>query len=293
MAWILLEGLDRSGKSSVANHYKEQGYEIVHMEAPDKKYFKEGYAGESYLEEVVRLYSSLEGKDVVFDRTVYGELIWPNVYGRLSMLTDEDLEYLSHMERNNESVYILMHDENTEAHWQRCVDNNEPLTRQQFGRAKTFYNRLSEDYGFQRKQLSDFPEIMPEATNSTNESRTSTNDKVEASVHESSRNTDNNGNSDAGTKRTGSVRSEQGDDNNVGSIEDKLERANAIRSLLSNKIVKKKGGIYDDIEQSIREFLNRELDQIFSPRSSSENLTETEILILKQMAQRVIQKMEK
>lgn len=293
MAWILLEGLDRSGKSSVAEHYKEQGYEIIHMDAPDKKYFKEGYSGESYLEEIVRLYSSCEGKDVVFDRTIYGELIWPNVYGRLSMLTAEDIEYLNHMERNNESVYILMYDENTEAHWQRCVDNDEPLTRQQFGRANTFYNRLVEDYGFQKKQLTDFPEIMPQVTNKPQSERSSEISETKEQSHGASGNTDASGDSDASVKRAGSLRSEQGDSLDVGSIEDKLKRANAIRTLLSGKIVKKKGDVYEDIEQSIRQFLNDQLDEIFSPKPRGEELTTDEVVVLKQMVKRITDKMEK
>ena len=143
--WILIEGLDRSGKSSLSKHYKDQGYEVVHMEAPDKKYFRDDYSGESYLEEVVRMYSEYDGKDVVFDRTVYGELVWPNIFGRVALLNEEDLEYLAMMERNNEASKILMYDANTDAHWQRCVDNNEPLTRQQFGRANVFYERLVND----------------------------------------------------------------------------------------------------------------------------------------------------
>ena len=46
--WIILEGLDRTGKSSVADYYRQQGYEVVHMSAPDKKYSQSGYTGPSY-----------------------------------------------------------------------------------------------------------------------------------------------------------------------------------------------------------------------------------------------------
>jgi hypothetical protein len=168
MAWILIEGLDRSGKSSVTESYKKQGYAVVHMEAPSKKFYAENYSGETYFEELVRMYSKYAGQNVVFDRTPYGELVWPNIYGRRALLEAEDLDYLGELERNEKAERILMYDKNTEAHWQRCVDNNEPLTRQQFGRASIFYERLASDYGFKKKQLTDFDEFSGLAKSSSN-----------------------------------------------------------------------------------------------------------------------------
>lgn len=293
MAWILLEGLDRSGKSSVAKHYEEQGYKVVHMEAPDKKYFDPSYGGESYLEEIVRMYSEYDGQDVIFDRSCYGELIWPNVYGRLPMLTEEDLEYLGHMERNNDASKILMYDSDTEAHWQRCVENKEPLTRQQFGRANIFYERLANDYGFQKKQLTDFEEIVPDATGSNDERTVDEPLPTVGELHESNGNTDNNGTSN-GTSSVGErglLRSNEESDDNA-SIEDKLEKANAIRALLSGKIIKKKGEIYDQLDEAVREFLQRELDEIFSPKQKPEvSFSDEEIAILKIYAQRIKEKL--
>jgi len=102
VAWIILEGLDRSGKSTLAEIYKNQGFQIVHMEAPNKRYFKPGYAGASYLEEILEMYSKYAGKDVVFDRSPYGELVWPEIFGRQALLDDEDFEYLRQIEFNNE-----------------------------------------------------------------------------------------------------------------------------------------------------------------------------------------------
>lgn len=293
MAWILLEGLDRSGKSSVADYYKKQGYEVVHMEAPNKKYFEPAYGGESYLEEVVRIYSELDGKDVIFDRTIYGELVWPNVYGRTAMLNDEDLEYLSMMERNNECSKILMFDSNTESHWQRCVDNKEPLNRQQFGRANIFYERLYNDFGFIKKELTDFPEIMP--TRSTRDADNSfetfsetkgTLSKSHGNIHTDG---DNNGATRMGEDKQ--ICPNQGNNSNVGSVENKLERANAIRVLLSGALIKKKGKIYEDLDESIRGFLQQELDSIFTARLPVASLTDDEVVVLKAMAQRIKDKM--
>ena len=301
MAWILLEGLDRSGKSSVAKHYESKGYKVVHMSAPDKKYFREDYSGESYLEEVVRMYSVYDGQNVVFDRTIYGELIWPNIYGRVSLLNEEDIEYLSMIERNNEAEKILMFDANTEAHWQRCVDNKEPLTRQQFGRANIFYERLVTDYGFDKKELPDFPEIGVPRTSrdeaagkrdmgsdvSSSSSNVGDNDTVR-SFDESS---------NMGTTTSDKVVDESNSSSILGdseqAIEQKLERANAIRNLLQGKIIKKKGEVYDDLDACIRSFLQRELDEIFAPNQRvGESLSKDEIFVLKQMAQRVMDKMK-
>jgi len=293
MAFIILEGLDRSGKSTIAEHYKKLGYKIIHMSAPDKKYFQPGYNGESYLEEMVALYTKHAGSNVLFDRSVWGELIWPNVYGRQAMLSEEDLEYLTGIERNNDVERILMYDANIDAHWQRCVDNKEPLTRQQFGRANIFYERLVKDYGFTKKQLSDFPGFE-HIRSGRDESRASK--EISSNDGELSKSS---GNSDATWTSTTttivgedvSLRSVSRASSDVGSIEDKLERANAIRSLLQGQILKKKGGSYDDLELILREFLQQELDKLFTPQRGNQELTDEEISVLKLYVKRIKEKM--
>lgn len=293
MAFIILEGLDRSGKSTIAEHYKKLGYKIIHMSAPDKKYFQPGYNGESYLEEMVSLYTKHAGSNVLFDRSVWGELIWPNVYGRQPMLSEEDLDYLAGIERNNDVERILMYDANIDAHWQRCVDNKEPLTRQQFGRANIFYERLVKDYGFTKKQLSDFPgfEHIRSGRDESRASKEILSDERELSK--------SNGNSDATWTSTTttivgediSLRPIPRASSDVGSIEDKLERANAIRSLLQGQILKKKGGSYDDLELILREFLQQELDKLFTPQRGNQELTDEEISVLKLYVKRIKEKM--
>ena len=275
MAWILLEGLDRSGKSSVAEMYKKQGFDVVHMNAPDKKYFKPGYSGPSYLEEMVEMYSIYEGKDVVFDRTIYGETVWPEIYNRQSCLTTEDFEYLQQLEYNNDAVRILMYDENTEAHWQRCVANNEPLNRLQFVQAGRLYDELARKYNFKKQQLGDFSieENKPGAESVSSET---TSDR------------------DAGS--TGTVQQRDGDNterkrsSGVKSLEEKLERANAIRTLLKSPIVKKKGEIFTDLEKDIKLFLEEELENIFK-EERVDDFTQEEVQILKIYASRIKEKL--
>lgn len=292
MSWIFLEGLDRSGKSSVADYYKKQGYKVIHMSAPDKKYFNPSYAGESYLEELVRLYSIHDGQNVVFDRTCYGELVWPNVYNRLAMLNEEDIEYLASIERNNDTQKILMFDSNTEAHWQRCVDNNEPLTRQQFGRANLFYERLVKDYGFKKQQLSDVEGF--EHLSKKNNGTVKSNNSIQEDLSKSNDNISVTTSSDNSSTKEARNSSNDKTSASLLSVEDRLERANAIRGILQSQILRKKGGAYDDIESSIREFLQIQLDGLFKEQENKSNgFSEDEIKILKLYAQRIIQQVNK
>jgi hypothetical protein len=277
MAFILIEGLDRSGKTSVANKFKEDGFKIVHMSAPDKKYYEEGYSGESYFEEIVRMYDKYQGQDVVFDRTPYGEYVWSNVYNRASLLSEEDFEYLSQLEENNEVVKVLMYDENKEAHWQRCVADNEPLDRRQFIHANRLYDDLVRKYGFQRRQLKDF-ELAP------TESEGDKTDEDGITI-------ENGGNINTSESKPKSEpkNTDVQHISDVASLEYKIERANAIRVLLQTKIVKKKDDVYRSLEQDIKTFLNKELENIFKDKNE-ETFTSDEVQILKLYVQRIKEK---
>jgi thymidylate kinase len=295
MAWILVEGLDRSGKSSVAEYYRKKGYTVVHMEAPSKKYYQDNYAGESYLEELVRMYTKYDGQNVLFDRTIYGELVWPNIYGRQALLEAEDIEYLAQMENNNAPEKILMFDTNTEAHWQRCVDNNEPLTRQQFGRASIFYDRLTREYGFKKKQLTDFPEIMQKAQGTSEQKPTSSN----SSTKEGLRGNDGNTNSAKSSSQVSAMGEHVGNNGSTSvasqhslpNFDDKLELANTIREILQGKILRKKGGSYDHLEKDIKDFLQKKLEEVFVGKPTEHSFSEDEIAVLKVFAKRVKEKM--
>ena len=46
MALIILEGLDRTGKSSVAHMFEQNGYELIHISAPPKGTSPDEYIGE-------------------------------------------------------------------------------------------------------------------------------------------------------------------------------------------------------------------------------------------------------
>jgi len=268
MAFLLLEGLDRTGKSTVAELYKKKGYEIVHMSAPDKKYFVKGYSGSSYLEEIVNLYTRYSGKNIVFDRTPLGELIWPEIFNRQSLLAPEDIEYLQQIEDNNDAVRVLMYDEDKEAHWQRCVTNNEPLSRLQFIKVGRKYDELSKEYRFEKKQLSDYIKIVknPENTNKNQPN------SVVSEVVDSKREPND------PTKIVGPT------------LVDKLKRANAIRDLLEQPLVKKKGEVFEQLDKEIKSFLEKELENVFT-ETKKDDFTNDEVKILKIYAQRIKDKM--
>ena len=92
------------------------------------------------------------GKSVVFDRSIYGELVWSKVYNRECMLNEAEIDELREIELDNNAEYILMVDEDLEAHWKRCEDNNEPLTKYQFTKAHNIYGEIAVKYDFTKKK---------------------------------------------------------------------------------------------------------------------------------------------
>jgi hypothetical protein len=264
MAFIICEGLDRSGKSSVAKLYESKGYKIIHMSAPNKKYYEPGYAGPSYIDEMLELYMKYTGQDVLFDRSAYGECVWPHVYGRTSLLSEEDFDVLRELEAQNSAEYILMYDKNIDAHWRRCVENKEPLDKKQFILATRMYDQLVHKYSFIKKQLSDYNKDIP-VEQPKKEVKPMESPKIE-SVQQTTI-----------TKSTEQI---------------KLEKANAINSILSNRIIKKKGSIYESIEKDIRDFLNLKLGAIFGTTDLVGKFNNEELQVLKIFCQRSLNKVK-
>lgn len=264
MALILLEGLDRTGKSSLAQKFEEEGYEIVHMSAPSKHYTQPGYVGPSYMDDMIELIQQAATRDIVLDRTHYGELIWPTVYGRKPMLTDDDIDVIREIEESVGVRRILMYDSNIEAHWDRCVANNEPLTRPQFLRARTMYERMANKYQFEKLTLE---EILPDAIETK-----SLSNNVKESI------------------RVADVKVANAASPNKKTKEQlQLEKANAINEVLSKRIVKGKGPVYDDIEKEVRLFLNKKLGTILGSEDK-DSLTLEEITVIRAFVKRIKEK---
>lgn len=274
MPFVCLEGVDRSGKSTVAEMYEEQGYKVVHMSAPDKKYFKPGYVGPSYIDELIDLYMQYDGEDVVFDRTIYGEFVWPNVFSRKSLLTEDDLEPLLEFEYKNNAQYFLFYDKDKEAHWQRCVANNEPLTRVQFVAAYREYEKLAERFNFKKVTLQDF--------DSMSKSKTADDGAVKQAVLNSAP-------EDAVDQAHSCVPSDEEVSYQASTATEteqqkKLNRANAINSILTKRIIKQRGPIFDELELDIKEFLNNKLSSLFGEEAHT--LTREEIQLVKLVCER-------
>lgn len=234
MSLVIIEGVDRVGKTSVATYFEAKGFEVIHQSAPPK-----GQSADLYLEEQMQLVSQAALKDIVLDRSYYGEWgIWPQVYGRESLLSEDTLEVLRELEDSVGTTRILMHDPNVEAHWKRCVDNKEPLTKPQFVKARALFATMADKCGFQRKTLLDFPEvpIVPQDV------------KAKSEVENV-----------AVSRPTPKLTNEQM----------KLETANAINDILGKRIIKQKGPIFDKIEINLRTFLNTELGKILGTKMES------------------------
>lgn len=267
---IILEGLDRTGKSSVAKYYKDNGYEPLHMSAPPKEMSQPGYVGPSYLDQMVDLLQMATTRNIVLDRSHYGELIWPQVYGRKALLNEDDYEILRELEDTVGCERILMHDPNVEAHWNRCVENKEPLTKAQFLKARQLYDRMAEKYAFTRKTLKDF-DIEPVQRNpSVNTAAPTGNSSVETGPQ---------GNP------TSSISDQIANMGRVSPEQSKLEKANAINDVLSKKILKSKGQVYDELESDIQNFLKDKLGRIFG--DTPESLSKEEVKYLKLLVKQI------
>lgn len=267
MALIVCEGLDRVGKTSVADWYADQGYEIIHMSAPPR-----GQSSDDFLQTMSEIVLSAAHKDVFLDRSYWGEYaVWPQVYGRQSLLDEENLSILMELEESVGTTRIFMHDPNVEAHWKRCVDNNEPLTKAQFIKARALYAAMADKYGFTKKTLNDFPEALQLAAQVAQQKKDDHNG-AENSQHVSNKGV-------SSTNSSAAVRTPQ---------QLKLDKANAINEVLAKRIIKGKGPVFDDLERSVRGFLNGELGKIFGSQPTDKNVfSNEEVELLKFFCQRL------
>jgi hypothetical protein len=261
MALIILEGLDRTGKSSVAQMFEKQGFEILHISAPVK-----GTTSDQYIGEWVDLLTSIQGRNIVLDRSHYGELCWAPVYNRKPLLDEESVDILREIEGNMDVTRVLMYDPDSRAHWQRCVDNNEPMDQKQFVKARSLFSTMADKYDFARKTLKDFPDAV-QPLPATTANQASKPDPVSQEHSETSETAAALGSDKGGLPKT--------------KEQLKLERANVINEVLSKRIIKGKGPMFDEIERNVRHHLNQELGKILGTATAVPGLTNDEIEMLK------------
>ena len=283
MSWIVCEGIDRSGKSTVAELYRQQGYEVVHMSAPDKKYQEDGYVGPSYVDDMLDMYMEYNDKDVVFDRSIYGEFVQSHVYGRKPLISDDDIEIFQEFEERNQTIRILMIDPDASAHWKRCVDNNEPLTSPQFRLATSLYTKLAHKYNFAPKQLSDYVNKLDKPKTENDNTTSNTNTQAPPPPIKLERK-----NVDATSASGTSINKAT---NEKGSGLDRLEKANAISAILSKRLIKQRGDTFDELEGEVTNFLKGRLEELLgSKKISAPVFADEEVQILKVFCQRLKEK---
>jgi hypothetical protein len=274
MSLVILEGLDRTGKSTVAAYFKSLGYEVIHMSSPPK-----GITSDEYFQEMVDLVSSAAARDICLDRSHYGELLWPIIFGREPLLSEENIEAIREIEDTVGVTRIWMYDPDVEAHWKRCVENKEPLDKAQFVKARSLYSRLAHKYGFEPVTLQQFLKKFPDAEKYLNQDLAKT-DKE----------TINDKKKDAETVETETFNSSNKPLSTKTPEQLKLEKANAINDILSKRILRLKGPIYDELEDEVRNFLNEKLGKLLGGSSKELSFTQEEIKFYKEMYKRVIEK---
>lgn len=276
MALVLLEGLDRTGKSTVASYFETIGFQVVHLSAPAK-----GTTSDQYLQDMIDLVSSATLKDIVLDRTHYGELIWPQIYGRKPLLNDEDIEAIREVEDSVGVQRIWMTDNNVEAHWKRCVDNKEPLDKGQFARARGLYSSMAHKYNFESVTLTSFVNQFPDAQAVIDKQNAAALSTQTLNV------THTNGVTTAVDLSGSPVSSTSVKYPGKSPEQSKLEVANAINDILAKPILKSKSPVYSGIESELRHFLNTKLGKLLG-NSDEISFNPEEIKFYKAMYKKAI-----
>lgn len=231
------------------------------------------------------LLASAANKDIVLDRTHYGELVWPEVYGRKPLLDEENIEVLREIEDAVGVQRIWMTDNAIEAHWKRCVDNKEPLTKVQFTRARALFSTMAHKYGFEPITLQQFVAKYPDTQNIIDQQNAVALENKTLQVSTSGDTTTvievNTAEpiSSTAAKYPGKTPEQH-----------KLEVANVINDILSKPILKGKTAVYVDLENELRSFLNTKLGKLLGGGSSETSLNPDEVRFYKEMYKRAIDK---
>jgi hypothetical protein len=280
MGLVLLEGLDRTGKSTVAAYFETLGFEVIHLSAPPK-----GTSSDEYLNDMVVLLSQAANKDIVLDRTHYGELIWPQVYStpqkpRVPLLDEDQIEALREIEESVGVQRLWMTDNNIEAHWKRCVDNKEPLDKSQFTRARALYSTMAHKYKFEPVTLQSFIKKFPDAQLIVDK------EKAEELANQTLNVTVTNDQVTVVDANQPAISTTHAKYPTKTKEQHTLEVANVVNDILSKRILKGKGDVYDGLEAELRNFLNNKLGKLLGHAPTELSLTPEEIKFYKAMYKR-------
>lgn len=142
---FLLEGMDKTGKSTTTELLRRKfKADFTHMSAPSK-----WHTEESYFAECLHILAMTAGKNIVFDRSWYGELIWPSIYGRKAMLSVDKVQALTAAARllHTDGVNLIyMYDDNKENHIKRLESFKEPIYKYDLAIDK--HTEVANEFGF-------------------------------------------------------------------------------------------------------------------------------------------------
>ena len=105
---VIIEGIDRIGKSTCCQHLVDIGYRSMHFSKPEgetqneKAFFQKGT-----FDRMFAFISTLEGQDanIVMDRAHLGEYVYGPLYRPDA---DVDVNYIFDLERDNECQDVLL-----------------------------------------------------------------------------------------------------------------------------------------------------------------------------------------
>lgn len=115
---IIIEGIDGSGKTVLANKLSEQtGYPIVHMSYPKN-------VEESQTMLIAYKTLLLSGKNAIFDRGWYSELAYGPIKRGVSALSISDMFKLENIAAKTGAMIIYCNDSAKDC-WRRCQKRGE------------------------------------------------------------------------------------------------------------------------------------------------------------------------
>ena len=98
---VIVDGADRTGKSSLCErHQRASGTRLLHFGVPTQLAFEEYYL--PLLE-----YEPGGGEDWWIDRHYLGELVWPRIFGRVGLLSQNDKNLIENMLLQKGAVCVL------------------------------------------------------------------------------------------------------------------------------------------------------------------------------------------
>jgi len=279
MGWIFLTGIDKINKKKVSDFFCKKGYTSIDIPIPNKKYLKIDYSGPTYENELLDLYLKYDGQDIVWNRTPHEEHMWSTIYNTKILIPKEELDEFVGIGEQNNAVYYLVQDDDLTEQWKRCLEANEITSKEDYKTARILFENMASEFGFIK--ISNVDDFIKTKTTEKKPVVKKTITKIE----------------DIKPTLAEHIEAENEEYILLKTPEQvRLEKANAISSLLDKRILKKTGEHYDNIENEVREFLNGKLSTLLGISSESiptQGLSFEEIHLIKIWLKAFKEKMKK